>query len=124
MTTAPQPQALPKGITLKDLARYTKLVEGLKALTVEKDAINARIKGAYSLIGIVKGTFIYPSAAGTFVVDLGESFSVDTETLAEDFPSDVKPEFYKFVLDTKVIPKTVLDTYRTIPVPKLQVKKA
>lgn len=115
----------PAGLTLADLARYARLTAGIKNLTDEKNVLNAKIKLAYENAGVHgKQTFVYDSASGDVVVNIGEQHKVNTELLSEDFPLDQHPGYYKSTIDTSRIPADIVARYRTETSVTLSVSKA
>lgn len=106
--------ALPKGITQADLARYARITDGISKLTEEKNALSEKIKTAYTTAGVSgKKTFVYPTASGALIVELGEQNVLDTKDFAIAYPADKHPLFYKQAVDTKAITPAYGDPFRT-----------
>jgi len=88
--------ALPAGITITKVKRYLKLDKAIKTFSDEHKALGDEIKAATT-----KGTYV----AGDVILDRTEADNVDTKGLASQYPFDLFPEYYKFVIDVKAIPE-------------------
>ncbi len=117
---------LPEGLTQKDIDRYAQLDLGMKKLADEHSALNDKIKKAHEAAGITgKKTLTYPSEKyGTVVVTLGEQKRLDEEALEKALPEDKHPDYYVSRLDKTLVPKTILDKFRTNIIQTLSIKVA
>ena len=125
MTVSSNTPVPPKGITLRELARCAKLSAGIKALTDEHKVLVEKIKQAYAAEGVTgKNTFAYPAAGGAIVVDLSTALGVDLTSLAEDYPVETYPTYYKSSIDTSKVPADLVEKYRVLVTNRLSVKRA
>lgn len=86
---------LPEGITQKELDRYAKIDAGIKKLSVEKAALNDKIKKAF----LKAGTFIF----GNVIIKKGAQMRKDAAAMEAAFPYKSHPQYWHMQFDPSLV---------------------
>ena len=118
-TTAPavtKRRRLPKGITRAEVLRYGELNQQRKEIDKEHKVLNAKIKQAFTEVGIW--------LVGNVIVKRTQARSLDALALEDAYPREKYPDYYSTVtlLDLNKVPADVVEQFKTVTVERLSVE--